>query len=200
MGDPTARRISNWSQLGFVGSVKNQGFSCGDCWAFATLGAYESAYAIKFGKENLVDLSEEQILRAGISDAGGTYSCCGGWWGVFDWMQTNGVVGEENLKTDLSWCCPSQPSSTPCTKGSPAPLPQLQGRRYTVASWAYVDGNSSGVADKAAMKQALCNFGPLVTGILADSPSGAFQNYMGSPQLIQDPVDTAAWESGITPC
>src|SRR5262249_37393210 len=90
----------DWSKQGVVGSVKNQ-FYCGCCWDFASVGVFESMYAIRFGAVNLLDLSEEEVLRcnkqptpAGVSACcGGGASCCGGWW-EFDYITTNGLLGE----------------------------------------------------------------------------------------------------------
>ena len=46
----------DWRKQGVVTPVKNQG-SCGSCWAFAAVGALESAYAIR--NKKLVQFSEQ---------------------------------------------------------------------------------------------------------------------------------------------
>jgi len=51
----------DWRDQGVVTAVKDQG-NCGSCYAFSTTGAVESAYAIKYGKENIRTLSEQQII------------------------------------------------------------------------------------------------------------------------------------------
>src|SRR5262249_51959540 len=88
----------NWTQKGFVAvnsgivpTVQNQN-PCGCCWAFATVGAYEAAYAKAHGV--LIGASEQYLLDCtkGVNpdSAGGAQSwdCYGGWW-AFDllWAQ-----------------------------------------------------------------------------------------------------------------
>ena len=46
---------------------------CGSCWAFATHGAFEGAYAIH--NNALIDSSEQDTL-----DCSGAGTCRGGWW------------------------------------------------------------------------------------------------------------------------
>jgi hypothetical protein len=48
----------DWVSRGYVTSVKNQQ-TCGDCYAFATMGVLEGAWARKTGK--LVDFSPQQL-------------------------------------------------------------------------------------------------------------------------------------------
>lgn len=80
----------DWIERGAVTGVKNQG-QCGGCWAFATTGAVEGAYAIATG--SLVSLSEEQILACDSSEEG-----CGG--GnpeqALDWIHQNGGICSES--------------------------------------------------------------------------------------------------------
>ena len=50
----------DWAARGVVTKVKNQQ-RCGGCWAFATTGAIESAFAIRSGAHP-IPLSEEQLI------------------------------------------------------------------------------------------------------------------------------------------
>jgi len=53
--------------------IRNQG-SCGSCWAFGTIGAFE--LSISAFDQKHVDLSEQFVLDC----AGNGYSCGGGYW------------------------------------------------------------------------------------------------------------------------
>jgi len=69
----------DWTTKGVVTPIKDQG-QCGSCWTFSTTGATECAYAIKWGSEYLVSLSEQELLDCSSYD--GTYNndgCNGGW-------------------------------------------------------------------------------------------------------------------------
>jgi hypothetical protein len=54
-----------------VTPVKNQGYYCGSCWAFAAMAAIEANYKIQTGR--VVDLAEQQLIDCEPSD-----SCDGG--------------------------------------------------------------------------------------------------------------------------
>ncbi|AAZ38185.1 VCATH [Agrotis segetum nucleopolyhedrovirus A] len=61
----------DWRTYNKVTSVKDQSM-CGACWAFASLGALESQYAIKY--DRLIDLAEQQLVDCDFVDMG----CDGG--------------------------------------------------------------------------------------------------------------------------
>ena len=62
----------DWNQLGFVTAVRDQG-SCGSCWAYSTVAAYESLLAI-LEKGIFYDLSEQY----GIECETVSHGCYGG--------------------------------------------------------------------------------------------------------------------------
>jgi C1A family cysteine protease len=65
----------NWTAQGAVTPVKDQG-QCGSCWAFATVGAIEGAWALS--NKTLVSLSEQQIVSCDIKNGDGNDGCNGG--------------------------------------------------------------------------------------------------------------------------
>lgn len=64
----------DWNKAGRVQKVKNQAM-CGSCWAFSTVGALESAYAIRDGVEP-PNLSEQELVDC--SKSYGNMGCNGG--------------------------------------------------------------------------------------------------------------------------
>ena len=62
-GPFTAPDSKDWRESGIVNEIKDQG-NCGSCWAFGTVQACESAYALAYGKlnrcseQNLVDCAK----------------------------------------------------------------------------------------------------------------------------------------------
>ena len=150
----------DWSQLGFVGSVKDQG-NCGCCWDFASVGVFESMYAIRNGKENLLNLSEEQLLRSQNQSPPG--NCCGGWWPL-DFIRDNGLVGADHLAyTSGALECPQIPPA----------MGTVQGRIYQGRGLG-LRGRGRQRALHDLLKQALCDHGPLLVAVMA-TPS--FQAY-----------------------
>jgi cathepsin L len=144
---------ASWSWLSKMTSVKDQD-SCGSCWDFAAMGAYEGSYNIRNG--GVIDTSEQEVL-----DCSGAGSCNGGWYGpVYTWMTGHGVVDE----AADPYVGHSQ--SDQCVNGP-----------YRVVSWSFVaPSNPYSVPSVAALKAALCAHGPLAVAVFADS---YFQDYTG---------------------
>ena len=131
--------------------VKNQG-SCGGCWAFSTVGAFECAIKRVDGVET--DLSEQYLISC--NDKG--YGCNGGWF-LHDMHIDPGAV--------LESCFPYQASDVSCKSTCSHP--------YKLSSWSYVDPNSA-IPSVEAIKSAIYQYGPVSAAIYA---TDAFQYYNG---------------------
>lgn len=139
--------VFNWSDEGRVTPVRDQK-SCGSCWAFATHGAFEGSYGVL--NHSLVDTSEQQTL-----DCSGAGSCSGGWW-AFQYLIDTGSAKEADY--------PYVATKGTCKSVAPA---------YKATAWGYVDPNTQ-IPSIAAIKAALCKYGPLAAAV-AVTP--AFQAY-----------------------
>ena len=77
------------------------------------------------------------------------------------------------------------------------PCTDVPGRRYQAVGWDYVDGAES-VPPVNLIKKALCDHGPLVSGVTA---TDAFQNYKGGifDEGDNSPINHAVMIVGWTP-
>jgi len=74
-----------------VSSIADQG-SCGSCWAFSTVGAYEGAFAIRYNEA--VNFSEQMLVSCDEGDNG----CAGGWLpDAFDYVSANSLCYESDF-------------------------------------------------------------------------------------------------------
>ena len=139
----------DWRQHGKVAGVQQQG-SCGSCWAFAAIAAYESSHLIQNNLKytaTAVNPSEQQALDC--SYAG--YSCDGGWHDkVFDYLTAPGETSRDKY--------PYQNAKQQCKEVSPL--------TYRAVKWGYVKGDT--IPTNAELKKALCEKGPLVAAVLAE--------------------------------
>jgi hypothetical protein len=138
-----------------VSQVKDQ-FSCGSCWAFAAIGAYESGYLIANNKNAPLEpgVSEQEALDCTFVES----DCVVGGWHevVLLYLRENGEVDDNRYRyTGAKGFCTSN----------------LGQRPFYLANWGYVrdDGMPDDVMipSDAAIKQAIYQSGPVVTAVLS---------------------------------
>lgn len=142
----------NWRDKGKMTAIRNQG-SCGSCWAFATVGAYEANIKIRQGVST--DLSEQQL----VSCDGSQYGCNGGW-EAWNYIKNNGGLATESRY-------PYTASDSSCKSSSSVTYP-------IESSWKI----SNTVND---LKTAIYKYGAVYTTVCCDSyfqnyRSGIFNN------------------------
>lgn len=138
----------DWRAKGKVTPPKLQG--CDDCWAFSTVAQVESA--LLMSGLSPTDLAEQHMLNC--ANSGG---CDGGWrYKALAWSVDNRIAQEA--------FDPYQGAQGSCNANI---------GDHKLIAWGSV---ATGNPDMAAIKAALCEYGPVSTGIHA---TVAFQNYTG---------------------
>lgn len=139
-------------------SIKDQR-SCGSCWAFASVGTFESALKLHAGVT--ADLSEQYLVSCNKNGWG----CNGGWtahpyhYNVFGFQEaTAGGVLEANF--------PYQAQDVPC--GNPHSHP------YQLTGWSYV-GATPWHPTVAEIKQAIYTNGPVQTSVCVGPKFSAYK-------------------------
>lgn len=166
--------LVHWCDRGVVTGVRDQG-TCGGCWAFATIGPFEANYLLRNNQE--IDASEQQIINC---SGGG--SCGGGMYG-FSYLVSHGGAKEPDY--------PFQMVTGSCNTGVASP--------YKALTWSYLPGVSGGwgIPTVAAMKQALCDHGPIYVAVRA---TPAFQAYaegvfnVHNTQVTNHAVTLCGWD------
>lgn len=101
----------DWVAKGVVHEVKNQA-SCGSCWAFSTVAALESAYAIFKGEKGL-DLSEQELVDCSTSYH--NHGCSGGLMSfAYDYILDKGIHDGKDYK----YIAKNQKCQAPTIKGT----------------------------------------------------------------------------------
>lgn len=145
--DPSTSYV-DLRDFGYITPVKNQG-SCGSCWTFGTIAAYEASYAFRNNKK-LIDLSEQNALNCSQSG-----TCQGGnpaqlltWW--VEWNNTIKSESQEPYKAIFQNCIG-------------------QGGKYRAMAWDFVDGYRrwNAVPSVQSIKKAIARHGAVITGIAA---------------------------------
>jgi len=141
----------DWREHDGVTGIRNQG-SCGSCWAFGTIGTFESLLKIK--KDTTVDLSEQHLVSCNEWDWG----CNGGFW-AHDMLMNPGAVLESEF--------PYVASDVAC--GGPYNYP------FKLGGWCYIDGENK-IPNVDKIKEAILNYGPVCAAVYVGI---AFQSYTG---------------------
>jgi len=139
--------------------IRDQG-SCGSCWAFSTVAAFEGNIYIK---DNLLSDLSEQFLLSCNTDGWG---CDGGWW-AHDYHQWKTIPNDPNPGAVYESTFPYKAYKVPCD----APY----ARPYRLNNWFYVESPWT-IPSVDAIKNAIYNYGPVSVAVCAGS---VFQSYRG---------------------
>ena len=166
----------DWRNNGgnYVTPIRDQG-SCGSCWAFAASAALESTTLISNQTPGVdLNLSEQVLVSCGNSG-----SCNGGYISTAsDFFKNTGLPVET--------CYPYTATNGSCSSACPS----WQSSAYRISSWQYVATSSPTVE---AIKNALYNYGPLVTTMAVYAACGipiepydiqTFNRWKFEPHLI----------------
>ncbi len=141
----------DWRDHNGVTAIRDQG-SCGSCWAFGTIGAFECFLLAR--NSVTADLSEQHLVSCNPWG----YGCNGGWW-AFDLLVNPGAVLESQF--------PYVAADVPCPSGLTY--------AYQASGWAYVDGENQ-IANTQKIKEAIYQIGPVAAAVYVGP---YFQAYTG---------------------
>ena len=133
----------DWRTKNRLSPVREQ--TCGNCWAFAAVGAYEAAYKMRNGA--FVDSSEQYINDCASADSGSDAGSCSGGLAV---PALQHMVRVGNAKESDA---PYTGTNLACTNPTTP---------YHAIAWGYVNP-AQDFATRQQIKQALCEYGPLTT-------------------------------------
>jgi len=165
--------------------IRNQ-YSCGSCWAFATVGTFECNIKIK--DQTVVDLSEQWLLNCNRNG----YNCeDGGWWCHHYFLNATDRCGGTGAVLEADF--PYQWTNGTCN----CPYPH----EYFIDGWGFV-GYQYSVPSVDQMKQAIMDYGPIGVAVATND---AFQAYGGgvfngcSGGSIDHTVVLVGWDDGQGP-
>lgn len=157
----------------FVTPVKDQG-SCGSCWAFAAVGAFESSIYMKNG--TVADLSEQYLVSCNDDNWG----CNGGWWS-YDLFVSPGAETES--------CFPYAAKDVACKWDCPY--------AYVAMGYAFCE-KSNAVASMNSIKNAVYNYGAASAAVYADRFFQAYKsgvlNKCGNKRFTNHMVLIIGWD------
>ncbi len=102
---PASWDLRNVNGVNYITPIRDQGPTCGSCWAFAAIGTIEGTYNFEQGKSTGIDVAEQDIVSCDKVDQG----CNGGWSSnVMQYLKTSTVCDES--------CFPYQGKDLSCTQ------------------------------------------------------------------------------------
>ncbi len=146
----------DWRDHGGVTPIRNQN-SCGSCWAFATVGAMESAIAIRTGQ--YIDLSEQFLVSCNYDG----WNCESGGGTAHKYHFDTLGINQTQIGAVLEADKPYTNSNSTCTTAYNHP--------YILSNWSYISSNTV-----ENIKNAIYTYGPVKVSICAGP---AFQDYSG---------------------
>ena len=135
----------DWRNTNRVTGVKDQGLTCGSCWAFAAVGALEGQEVVR-GKSRLVRLSEQNLI-----DCSSNTSCLGGWaHEAYEHTAKHGIMREKDYPfREVQYPCKADPSKV---------FFKNEGAEHL------------SLTDEEQLRQVVAKYGPVVAYLLANTP------------------------------
>jgi len=179
--------------------------SCGSCWAFSAIGAFEAAIDIASGNPSTnKDLSEQYVLSC-LSGAG---SCSGGWMSeALDYIQSesSGAYGNGINGCPIESCMPYQavdyiPCSDKCEDWDYYTTPQnYDNKLFQIASFGVTTTSEDNPGDWALLKSWIMTYGPLSVDIVADGFGSWGNSHHSSTDVYE--YDNNGWTNhGVVLC
>ncbi len=154
----------DWRKQGKITPVRAQ--KCGNCWAYASLAAYESSYLIKRNKA--VDGSEQYVVSNNNNGAGVCEFPPGGRSDLAsEFLVLNGTTSE-SVMPDLG-------ITGTADAGIASP--------YDALVWGWANPDAPGSPGVQSIKQALCEHGAVASWVDA---GGTFGAYIGGDSAAND--------------
>ena len=194
----TSNTLSSWDwrnaeYKGVTGDwttpIKDQG-ACGSCWAFGAVAALETLYNMKKGNPNLdIDLSEQFVVSCGmLYNPLALQGCCGGYLqDTLNFLGRHGTVTESCFGYQAIDANGRNFSECDRLTGSHDPV-ECDDKCSEWKNQVYKIGNYYSLLTKNMVKNAIVEYGPVISGIAIyedfyDYENGIYErnsnNYLG---------------------
>jgi len=186
---PTEKLPSRWDWRekipGGLPPIRDQGSSCGSCWAFATVGVLECAIKIKDGIN--VDLSEQWLVDCAT---GWLWYGCDGGTSAHDW--------HKGTKTDSCGGYGAVFESDYPYTGYGGTCNCPKPHHYTINDWHYV-GSALGIPSIDALKTAIYRYGPITSAMVAPKSllaykGGIYNDNTESKETVDHMIVIVGWD------